>query len=436
MDVKLRKLLDERTRKGLLRTLALPGTTTTTAQPGAQPPVLIDFSSNDYLGLSTTGVLESRLSILNDAAFAPASASASASHDLQRHPRIGSTGSRLLAGNSAAALDLERRLSTHYAAESALLFNSGYDANLSLFSALPQRSDLVLYDELIHASVHDGMRLRRFGKAASFRHNDVADVRSKVAAFLAAADGGGEGGSDGCVIVAVEAVYSMDGDTAPLVELAALAREHPGRVNLIVDEAHSTGIYGQAGVGLVAHLGVQDAVFARLHTFGKAMGVHGAVVVGSRTLTQFLTNYGRPLIYSTMMPFHSLQAIRASHDEVAERWSELQDSMSANIQLFRRLMQDLPAGATLLESHTPIQGVVLPGNERATRLARLLVERGLGVLPIRFPSVPRGTERLRICIHVHNSQAEIAVLARECIAAIRAVLDATPLAAPLPSARL
>ncbi|KAH6572559.1 hypothetical protein BASA84_000570 [Batrachochytrium salamandrivorans] len=390
-------------------------------------PPLADFSSNDYLGLSHSTAL---LSSVHQALVHSTSLQLPLS---DASPQIGSTGSRLLSGNSTQAAMLESQLVSHYTnntpsngkSSRALLFNSGYDANLTLFSAIPQSDCLVLYDELIHASVHDGLALRRFGAVASFRHNSVEDVRDKVECFFAkdnVSSCSSTTASTKCVIVAVEAIYSMDGDMAPLLELANLARAYPGRVNLIVDEAHSTGMMGNRGAGLVSYLGIEDAVFARLHTFGKGMGVHGAVVIGPPELVQFLVNFGRPLIYSTMMSFHSLITIRASHDYMSTHWKSLQENLHTRIVLFRRLMSQIPSGARLLDSKTAIQGIVLPGNDNVNRLARILISQGQRVLAIRFPTVPRGTERVRICLHVHNTHEEIVCLARECQAALMLVL--------------
>ncbi|KAL2912992.1 hypothetical protein HK105_207560 [Polyrhizophydium stewartii] len=428
LEGRLQALLARRQQAGLMRSIAVTPLV-------SEADGLADFSSNDYLGLARNGDVQSRLrAALSGAAAAGAGGDGKATRGNGGGggtSKVGSTGSRLLTGNSVEAVALESMLAAHYCGPSepgseptgasrpasaaapgerrALLFNSGYDANLALFSALPQRGDLVLYDELIHASVHDGLRMRRFGQAAPFRHNDVGDVRAQVARFLATA------AADACVLVAVEAVYSMDGDMAPIAELAQLAREHGGRVNLVVDEselirkgqAHSTGVIGERGAGLVHHLGADDDVYVRLHTFGKAMGAHGAVVIGTATLVEFLVNYGRPVIYSTMMSFHSLAAIRVAHEYVAEHWRELQGRLQANIRAFRRQMGGpLPGGARLLESQTAIQGIVVAGPSAAVALAQQLVRRGQRVQAIRFPSVPRGAERVRLCVHAHNSGAE------------------------------
>ncbi|NJM94490.1 MAG: aminotransferase class I/II-fold pyridoxal phosphate-dependent enzyme, partial [Cytophagales bacterium] len=173
--------------------------------------------------------------------------------------------------------------------------NSGYAANLALLSALPQRGDTVLYDERAHACIKDGVRLSAAERFA-FRHHDLDDLRRRLA------------GARGRRYVVVESIYSMDGDAAPLGELAALCREQEAA--LVVDEAHSTGLYAAGGAGLVSALGLGDDCLARVMTFGKALGGHGALVCGSAALCAFLVNFARPFIYTTALPPHSLLAIR------------------------------------------------------------------------------------------------------------------------------
>ncbi|EGF80236.1 hypothetical protein BATDEDRAFT_88961 [Batrachochytrium dendrobatidis JAM81] len=428
----MQSLLDKRVRNGLLRSIALP-----TQLILDQHRTMVDFSSNDYMGLSHNTNLSYQINqILINNNNLIQSQSTSVSQQLPQVARIGSTGSRLLAGNSVDAVSLENMLVSHYTSKStndvassnfkspykALLFNSGYDANLSLFSAIPQSNVLVLYDELIHASVHDGLRLRRFGKIKSFKHNDIINVKNILDAFFTE-EASDTDMSNRCAVIAVEAVYSMDGDVAPLLELAKISKMYKGKVNLIIDEAHSTGVIGERGAGLVHDLDIEDAVFARLHTFGKGMGSHGAVVIGSSTLIEFLVNFGRPLIYSTMMSFHSLVEIRTSHKFVATHWKSLQDTLKAKIVLFRNLMHSMPPGAQLLGSMTAIQGIVLPGNENVNTLAHILLSCGQSVRPIRFPTVPKGSERVRICIHVHNTDKEIKALSQDCLAALKLVLS-------------
>jgi 8-amino-7-oxononanoate synthase len=238
---------------------------------------LIDFCSNDYLGLAFNEELQHRVS----ATYASIS-------------RSGSGGSRLLSGNHPLMEQLERQLCTFHNSTAALLFNSGYDANLSIFANLPGRGDLVIFDNLVHASIHDGMRMGK-AETVSFKHNDYDDLKRLLALHTK---------SDRQIFVAVESVYSMDGDLAPLTEISELCQEYGAA--LLVDEAHATGVFGSNGVGRVQELGLEHKIFARLHTFGKAIGGHGAVVLGSEILKQYLINFSRPLIFSTAMSLHDI----------------------------------------------------------------------------------------------------------------------------------
>jgi 8-amino-7-oxononanoate synthase len=231
----------------------------------------------------------------------------------------GSTGSRLISGNSKQAEATEAFLADFHQAEAALIFNSGYDANVGLFSALGNRHALILYDELVHASIHDGLRLS-LAKKIKFRHNDVAHLQQLLTRHQAET-----------VYIAVESVYSMDGDQAPLKALAELA-ELCG-AGLVVDEAHATGVYGEKGEGLVVADGLAHRVYARVHTFGKAIGLQGAVVVGTNVLKNYLINFSRSFIYSTALP-------PALYSHIQERYlamnrPELRKRLDNNIVLFR-----------------------------------------------------------------------------------------------------
>jgi 8-amino-7-oxononanoate synthase len=262
------ELLEKRRSAGLLRSLKTPEN-------------LIDFCSNDYLGLARSVTL--RQTIEQSVA-------------VHSNRLNGSTGSRLLAGNSALAEELETELAAFHDTEAALIFNSGYDANVGLLASLPQRGDTLLTDDLIHASMIDGARLS-VANRFKFRHNDLDDLENRLKR------------ATGTVYVAIESVYSMDGDLAPLTEIVELCEHYEAA--LIVDEAHATGVFGPQGGGLVQSLGLQKRVFARVHTFGKALGVHGAAVVGSASLRDFLINFARSFVYSTALPPHSLLAIHS-----------------------------------------------------------------------------------------------------------------------------
>lgn len=227
----------------------------TLAVPGA-----VDFSSNDFLSLSQSPELrQAYLTELRNATLVP----------------LGSGGSRLLDGNSSYAEGIERDIASFYNAPAALLFNSGFDANSGLFSCLPQPGDAILYDEYIHASVHEGMRLSRATSHEPFRHNCVESFEYALNKMIGSDPSFLSGSKN--VFVAVESVYSMDGDVAPIKEILNILEQvmPAGNGHLLVDEAHATGVYGSSGRGIVYDLGVEDRILARLHTFGKALSSGG-----------------------------------------------------------------------------------------------------------------------------------------------------------------
>lgn len=346
---------------------------------------LVDFCSNDYLGFSRSALLREKIRKALD--------------NHPHHPQ-GSTGSRLITGNHPLFEELETYIARYHRAEAGLIFNSGYDANTGFFSSVPQKNDMVLFDELIHASVRDGLKLTR-GAAVEFRHNDVEDVKSKL------------NGAYENIYIAVESVYSMDGDFAPLKEFAEICSATGAR--LVVDEAHATGVFGHKGEGRVAELGLENHVFARIHTFSKALGCNGAIVLGSAVLRQFLVNFARPFIFTTALPFHSLVAIQCAYD-MLERQQGRVAKIKTLIQLLRQSLADVRV--ELLESESPIQCIVLPGNERALALSRKLEEAGFYAKAILYPTVPRGRERIRIALHSFNTPDEIAHLAAVIRAAV------------------
>ncbi|WP_308217179.1 8-amino-7-oxononanoate synthase [Hymenobacter sp. DG01] len=351
------------------------GTRRRLTQPAAG---LVDFSSNDYLGLSRHPAVQ--------LALQQATAEAA-----------GSTGSRLLTGNSTEAEALEQHLAQFHKAEAALLFNSGYAANLGFFAAVPRRGDTILYDEASHASVKDGIR-GSFATAWSFRHNDLTDLTRKLAR------------ATGAVFVAVEALYSMDGDVAPLAELAALCRER--ELYLVVDEAHTNGLYGPQGEGLVEELGLEADVFARVLTFGKALGSQGAAVAGPAVLRDYLLNFSRPFIYTTALPPHSIASLRAAYEALPALSAEREQLFSLSDYLKTRL-NAVPGLRVPPESHVihPVFFTDAPGPVRVRAVAAAAQASGFDVRPIVAPTVPAGTERLRLILHSYNTEAEIDGLA-------------------------
>ncbi|MGB4774407.1 MAG: pyridoxal phosphate-dependent aminotransferase family protein [Daejeonella sp.] len=338
---------------------------------------LIDFCSNDYLGFSRSNELKRIIEA-----------------ELQNYPdyKLGSSGSRLLAGNDQFTEDLETTIAKFHQAETALIFNSGYDANLGLFSALLQRGDTIITDELIHASIIDGVRLSHANRFI-LKHNDLNSLENKLKL------------AKGNIFIAVESIYSMDGDEAPLTEICNLSKKYNAAV--IVDEAHATGIFGNSGNGLVCELGLQDEVFARTITFGKALGTHGAAVLGSKELRSYLINFARSFIYTTASSFTTHLATKMAYTFLQS--VNHQTGIRERINCFRN---GLTIGNRLIKSRSAIQAILFPGNKEVRNAALTLQNEGFDVRPIVSPTVPAGLERLRICLHNHNSISEIRSLAK------------------------
>ncbi|GAB3933337.1 aminotransferase class I/II-fold pyridoxal phosphate-dependent enzyme [Larkinella terrae] len=362
----IQELLEKRRAAGLLRSLK-------------KPENVLDFCSNDYLGLARSAVLRHAIE-----------------EAIRSHSSLlnGSTGSRLLAGNSALAEELETEIAAFHETEAALIFNSGYDANVGLLACLPQRGDTLLTDELIHASMIDGARLS-VASRFKFKHNDLADLENRLQR------------ATGTVFVAIESVYSMDGDLAPLPEIVDLCERYEAA--LIVDEAHATGVFGPKGEGLVQALGLQNRVFARVHTFGKALGVHGAAVVGSTALRDFLINFARSFVYSTALPPHSLLAIRCVYRFLPENEPLIARLHSLRAYFQQQIQEQLPQ-TEWTSAESPILGLIVPGNDACRQVASQLQQAGFDIRPILSPTVPAGRERLRICLHAFNSENEIDAL--------------------------
>ena len=337
----------------------------------------VDFSSNDYLGFSRNETINREV----------------LKHAAQLRHANGSTGSRLLTGNFELHEEVEGELAGFFEAESALLFNSGYDANIGLLSSVPQRGDLILYDELCHASIRDGIRLSN-ATAHGFKHNSIEDLSKK---FLRIKPEHGE------IYLVVEAIYSMDGDQAPLVNLVEFSKKFGLR--LIVDEAHSTGVYGENGRGLLSELNVQESVFARIHTFGKAMGCHGAAVLGEIELRNYLINFSRSFIYTTAMPLHNVLCVKYALQEL--RTTNETDLLRANILEFKRHMTRYHLENYFLESTSPIQSYLVSSTATLRSLAEKLKSENFDARPIFTPTVPKGMERIRFCVHSYNTSEEI-----------------------------
>lgn len=338
----------------------------------------VDFASNDYLGLASSSRLAAAV---NDA--------------VARGVPVGSGGSRLLRGNHQEHESLEAEAAAFFGAETALFFSSGYTANAALLSTLPQRGDLVVHDALIHASAHQGMRLGR-ADFVSARHNDPDAFEDSIRAWR-------KGGGVGRVWIAVESLYSMDGDRAPLAELVDLAASHDAF--LLIDEAHATGVFGPSGRGLADGLdGVENVV--TLRTCGKALGCEGALLCGSRTFRDFLVNRGRGFIFSTAPSPLMASAVREALRIVADE-PDRRDRLGALVATAERALE--PCGVA------PTGSQILPliiGDDVATmRVAAAVQAAGFDVRGIRPPTVPAGTSRLRISLTLNANPASVEALA-------------------------
>ncbi len=342
-------------------------------------PAGLDFTSNDYLGLAASARLR--------AAVADA---------LARGVPVGAGGSRLLRGNHPEHERLEAEAAAFFGAESSLLFGSGYAANAAVFATLPQRGDLVVHDEWVHASVHDGLRLGRAERAA-FRHNDPDDARRAIGGWRAR-------GGRGRVWIAVESLYSMDGDRAPLAALAALADAQDGF--LVVDEAHATGVFGPDGRGLASALEGRENVVA-LHTGGKALGVGGAWVNAPRLLVEFLVNRARPFVFATAPPPIVAAALREALT-ILRQEPQRREQLRALVAHAEARLGGLPGAAP---AGTQILPLLVGEDGAAVRLASALAERGFDVRAIRPPTVPEGTARLRISLNLNVSDTDVDALA-------------------------
>jgi 8-amino-7-oxononanoate synthase len=359
LDIFFSQKLDSRKREGTLRLLKTSD-------------ALVDFCSNDYLGLARSTELYNLIDT-----------------KLKALPvQNGSTGSRLLSGNSKLVESVEEKLAKVFQTEAALILNSGYSANIAVLSSIPQKNDTIIYDELSHASIKDGARLSLANRYA-FKHNDISDLENKIKK------------STGKIFIVAESIYSMDGDQCPLKALTEIAKKYDAFT--IVDEAHSTGIYGPAGSGLSVALNLHHQIDLRIHTFGKAMGVHGACVVGSEKMKQFLINFSRPFIYTTSLPVHGIVAIQSAFELLSSK-NNASNILQIKIQLYQTKMKSF-TNRTL--SSSAIQTLILPGNENVRAASETLIKFGFDVRPIMSPTVQKEKERLRICLHSFNSDAEI-----------------------------
>lgn len=369
---RLKAALEERKSSGNLRQLKIPNV------------INEDFFSNDYLGLAQNATLQQK--ILN-------------SFTNTQNTTIGSTGSRLLSGNSQYAIELELYLASIFKTEAALVFNSGFDANAALIAAITKRTDTIYYDSLVHASMREGY-LISYAKRKSFAHNNLEQLEKHL-----------KNHTEGEAFILAESIYSMDGDQCNLQGLVELCRKH--NAHLILDEAHSTAIIGEKGAGLAVEKNLQDHIFARIHTFGKGPGCQGACVVGSQILIDFLINFARGFIYTTALPLYNLIAIKESFIFQETHFRSLQKKLNDQISLFRGELKKLNLEKIAIPSQSPIQAIKIKGNNECKQIAQSLIKKGFELRPILSPTVPIGEERIRVCLHTYNKDEMIKRLISE-----------------------
>lgn len=363
---KLQQKLDKREENASLRKLS-------------SPKNAIDFSSNDYLGYSKSKEIFE------------------ATHQFLINRNIfqnGATGSRLLTGNHSLYQEAEDFISNFHNAEMALIFNSGYDANLGFFGSIPQRGDIILYDEYCHASIRDGMQLS-YAKSFKFIHNDLEDLEALLEKYSE---------NESLIYIVTESVFSMDGDSPDLEKMALIAEKF--NAYLVVDEAHALGVFGEKGEGLVQHLNLESKIFARIMTYGKGLGCHGAAILGTKQLKEYLVNFSRSFIYTTGLSPHSVASILIAYQFLSKEKMAL-EKLRENIAHFNQEKQLLSLKQLFVRNKSAIQSAIIPGNEKVKSIALKLQEKGFDVKAILSPTVPEGQERLRFCLHSYTTKQEI-----------------------------
>lgn len=325
---------------------------------------LLNFSSNDYLGISSDAAL--RREFLHEF--------------LSAGEKISTPSARLLTGTDSIYKETEEFLASLLNKERALLFNSGYHGNVGVYSALLGPEDVVFVDKLNHASIIDGIRLSK-AKIIPYKHLDYGDLRHKLELYRSKFKK---------AIISTETLFSMDGDLCNLNELYDLKREF--NALLIVDEAHSFGVYG-SGRGVAFEQGALDKVDLLLATFGKALGSYGAFVAGSGVLIDYLINFARSFIFSTTLPLISIRFANYVLKNRILNSNVLQNKLFHLSKLFRTKLEVPLSGESF------IVPVILGENERAVNFSNSLIEKGFYVLPIRYPTVAKNTARLRISIN-------------------------------------
>lgn len=341
----------------------------------------IDFSSNDYLGFAK-----------NEKIF-----ETTHQYLVENNIKVnGATGSRLISGNHNLYAIAEKNIAVFHESEAALIFNSGYDANVGFFSAVPQRNDVILYDELCHASIRDGIQMSH-AKSYKFEHNDYEDLETKIAKLQT------PNSEFQTIYIVTESVFSMDGDSPNIESLVQLSEKF--KAFLVIDEAHALGVFGEKGEGVIQSQQFQNKVFARIMTFGKGLGCHGAAILGNADLIEYLVNFARSFIYTTGLSPQSVATILVAYQNLNQS-VELQ-KLKENITFFNQQKQLLGIKPLFVYSKSAIHSAIIPGNNKVKKIASQLQEKGFEVKAILSPTVPEGQERLRFCLHSYNTEQEM-----------------------------
>ncbi|KAF1852052.1 putative aminotransferase [Cucurbitaria berberidis CBS 394.84] len=384
----------------------------------------VDFCSNDYLSWNTTGLIRS--SFLDE---------------LSRYPdfSVAAGGSRVMEGNYPYIEETELEIAAYHGAEQGLIVNSAFDANVMVWSALPRPGDAIVYDSLVHASTHEGMERSLAIQRTEFQHNDIKAFRNTLASILDSQPLIKQGRRS--ILVAVESVYSMEGDVCPLLELVEVADEVSqglGNIQFVVDETHSAGLIGPNGTGLVCELGLETDVAVRLHTYSKAMGACGGIILSNELIKSALINFARPTIYSASPPFPFVAAIRAGHRLLGTPEAlKGQESIQFLARTFFESLTTHPLWPTAQKRGILSVPLATGWEERPflTHIVTIwtrqkytywiymhLLSASFFVLPVKQPIVPSGESRLRVTFHAKNTAAQVIGLVDQIFAWLEEIM--------------
>ncbi|GAW14900.1 hypothetical protein ANO14919_043050 [Xylariales sp. No.14919] len=385
----------------------------------------VDFCSNDYLSWNTTGLI--RTHFLDE---------------LSRYPdfSVAAGGSRVMEGNYPYIEETEAEIAAAHGAEAGLITSSAFDANVMVWTALPRPGDVIVYDALVHASTHEGMERSLAIRKTEFLHNDVDSFRETLLAIVDSQPLIKQGKRS--IIVAVESIYSMEGDVCPLLDLVEIAEEVSqghGNIQFVVDETHSTGLIGPKGYGLVCELGLEAEIAVRVYTYSKAMGACGGIILGSETIKSAIINFSRPSIYSTSLPFPFVAAIRAGHRLLGTpQATKGQESIQILARTFFEALTSHPLWPSAQEKgllSVPLAAgweerpylthivTVWPRQKYIYWLYLHLLSCSFFVLPVKQPIVPVGESRLRITFHAENTPAQVTALVEQIFTWMEEVMD-------------